>query len=110
MLDVGSTGRRDVANAARSSGRRDYHQGRSGLPGSGRWSAARGRSSRPQGGTKEAQPFGREKFLDRVAAIESIDRPTAERHARTALTAVRVSVPERELPTPWTSCRPTSPG
>ena len=47
--------------------------------------------------TEEAEPFGREEFLDRIAAIESIDRPTAERHARAVLTTVRVSVPAREV-------------
>jgi len=47
--------------------------------------------------SEEAEPFGREEFVDRIAAIESIDRPTAERHARAVLTAVRDSVPKWEV-------------
>lgn len=47
--------------------------------------------------TEQAEPFDRDEFLDRVAAIESTDRTTAERHARAVLTAVRVSVPESEV-------------
>lgn len=47
--------------------------------------------------SEQTERFGRDEFLDRIAAIESVDRPTAERHARAVLTAVRVSVPEREV-------------
>lgn len=49
-------------------------------------------------GTAEpAQSFDRDEFLDRIATIESIDHETAELHARAVLTALRVSVPEREF-------------
>jgi uncharacterized protein (DUF2267 family) len=49
------------------------------------------------GAPEKAASFDRTTFLDRIAAAEQTDRPTAERHARAVLTAVRETVPQREF-------------
>jgi uncharacterized protein (DUF2267 family) len=48
------------------------------------------------GSPERALAFDRETFLQAIATAEQTDRPTAERHARAVLTAVRETVPARE--------------